>query len=41
MKLKGLVFIVIGIVGLRNEYWALAACIITMLWGLTVLFSSD
>jgi len=41
MKLKGLIFIIIGIVGLRNPYWALAACVITMLWGIIVLFSSD
>ncbi len=41
MKLKGLVFIIIGIVGLRNPYWALMACAITIIWGIMVLFNSD
>ena len=41
MKLKGLIFIAIGFFGLRNNYAALAACAITALWGLIVLFGSD
>jgi len=41
MKLKGLIFIAIGFFGLHNDYCALAACAITALWGLIVLFSTD
>jgi len=41
MKPKGLIFIIIGIVGLRNPYWALAACVVTILLGIVVLFSSS
>ena len=40
MKVKGLIFIIIGIVGLKNPYFALAACIITIILGFATLFSS-
>jgi hypothetical protein len=41
MKLKGLILIIIGFLGLKNNYAALAACIITIILGFTVLFDSD
>jgi hypothetical protein len=40
MKVKGLIFIAIGLIGLRNPYAALAACAITIILGFVVL-SSD